>query len=136
MEEDIEDDPFMGMEDSFPSDITGDGDECFRARKDDHKEGIWYTSSSGNMDGGSQDSPPQQNKKVRGICKMKQVTRARKEGEKLQIGWNSRGQPINPNKSKFTYFVGYATRSTVPIIYSDWGQVPIELKNHISDQVQ
>ncbi|KAJ1420456.1 Papain-like cysteine peptidase superfamily [Sesbania bispinosa] len=144
MEEDIEDDPFIGMEHTFPGDVAGD-DECFYKR-DDHKEAVLlhcnrdfnrYMDSSSNPDGGSQDSPPQENKKkIRGICKMKHVTQSRKAGMKLKIGWNSRGQPIDPNKSTFSYYVGWITRSTVPIIYSDWGEVPLELKNHIWEQVQ
>ncbi|KAJ1433728.1 Papain-like cysteine peptidase superfamily [Sesbania bispinosa] len=144
MEEDIEDDPFIGMEHTFPGDVAGD-DECFYKR-DDHKEAVLlhcnrdfnrYMDSSSNPDGGSQDSPPQENKKkIRGICKMKHVTQSKKAGMKLKIGWNSRGQPIDPNKSTFSYYVGWITRSTVPIIYFDWGEVPLELKNHIWEQVQ
>ncbi|KAJ1441938.1 hypothetical protein SESBI_01147 [Sesbania bispinosa] len=126
MEEDMGDDPFMGMEHSFPGDYMGDNDERFRERRDYHKED--------NMDGGSRDSPPRRTRRRFVEYAKKQVTRARKEGTKLQIGWNSRGQPINPNKSIFTYFVGYATKSTVPIINSDWGQVPVELKNQYGNK--
>ncbi|KAJ1388058.1 hypothetical protein SESBI_39446 [Sesbania bispinosa] len=85
-------------------------------------------ASSSNPDGGSQDSPPQENKKkIRGICKMKHVTQSRKEGIKLKIGWNSRGQLIDPNKSTFSYYVGWITRSTMPIIYSDLGEEIFEV---------
>ncbi|KAJ1411076.1 hypothetical protein SESBI_21433 [Sesbania bispinosa] len=102
--------------DSFPSDCTRDDDECFYAR-DDHEEVIWYMASSSNMDGGSRDSPPQQNKKkVRGICKMKQVTGAGKEGTKLRIGWNSRANRLTPTNPNLHVLVGMQLEARFPFI--------------------
>ncbi|XP_027337703.1 endoplasmin-like [Abrus precatorius] len=50
--------------------------------------------------------------------------------------WNSKGQPIDPNRSKFGHFIKFVTRSIVPISYSDWTSVSANIKEHIWDQVE
>ncbi|XP_027343021.1 uncharacterized protein LOC113855588 [Abrus precatorius] len=68
--------------------------------------------------------------------KLKAISKARKLGQKLQVGWNCKGQPIDPNRSKFSHFIGFVTRSTVPISICDWTNVPTNLKDHIWEQVE
>ena len=67
----------------------------------------------------------------RGATVMKKIINARSQGIKFEIRWNSRGQPVNPNKSKFVSYIGVITRMTVPITYDNWRLVPEGYKDII-----
>ena len=67
---------------------------------------------------------------------MKEVTRARSEGKRLEVGWNPLGQPIDPNKSAFVGYVGLIARTHVPIGISSWRtDVSDEIKNNIWEDI-
>ncbi|KAL0551438.1 hypothetical protein IC582_010526 [Cucumis melo] len=70
-------------------------------------------------------------KRKRGPTEMKEITRARSEGQKLVIQYNELDQAIGQNATKLKSFIGTTVRFHVPIIYSDWPTVPKEIKDKI-----
>ncbi|KAA0036518.1 uncharacterized protein E6C27_scaffold191G00120 [Cucumis melo var. makuwa] len=54
-----------------------------------------------------------------GPTKMKEITRARSEGQRLVIEYNELGQPIGQNATKLKSFIGTTVRFHVPITFSD-----------------
>ena len=64
----------------------------------------------------------------RGVSAIKKVILARSKCIRLPVGWNDRGQPINPNKSIFVGYIGVQVRQRVPIAMSNWRQVPSPIK--------
>ncbi|KAK7293030.1 hypothetical protein RJT34_15891 [Clitoria ternatea] len=78
---------------------------------------------------------PQKRKGQRGDSKMKKVIKAKNEGKKLPVGWNTKKQPINPNKALFVNYIGHVTRNLVPITYYDWDNVPNDIKDIIWNSV-
>ncbi|KAA0034834.1 uncharacterized protein E6C27_scaffold213G00760 [Cucumis melo var. makuwa] len=67
---------------------------------------------------------------------MKEITRARSEGQKLVIQYNELGQAIGQNATKLKSFIGTTVRFHVPIIYSDWPTVPKEIKDKIFELIE
>ena len=78
----------------------------------------------------------QQRRTSRGVSVMNEVASASSKGMKFAVGWNSRGQPVDPNKAKFVSYIGVVTRRTVPISYDNWRKIPDTLKDTIWDDVQ
>ncbi|KAL0557070.1 hypothetical protein IC582_005588 [Cucumis melo] len=72
----------------------------------------------------------------RGPTEMKEITRARSEGQKLVIQYNELGQAIGQNATKLKSFIGTTVRFHVPIIYSDWPTVPKEIKEKIFELIE
>ncbi|TYK04463.1 uncharacterized protein E5676_scaffold409G00690 [Cucumis melo var. makuwa] len=72
----------------------------------------------------------------RGPIEMKEITRARSEGQKLVIQYNELGQAIGQNATKLKSFIGTTVRFHVPIIYSDWPTVPKEIKEKIFELIE
>ncbi|KAL0546957.1 hypothetical protein IC582_016876 [Cucumis melo] len=75
-------------------------------------------------------------KRKRGPTEMKEITRARSEGQKLVIQYNELGQAIGQNATKLKSFTGTTVRFHVPIIYSDWPTVPKEIKDKIFELIE
>ncbi|KAA0048235.1 uncharacterized protein E5676_scaffold265G001650 [Cucumis melo var. makuwa] len=75
-------------------------------------------------------------KRKRGPIEMKEITRARSEGQKLVIQYNELGQAIGQNATKLKSFIGTTVRFHVPIIYSDWPMVPKEIKDKIFELIE
>lgn len=91
------------------------------------------SSSSGNtLDN---DGPPNKKPRKRGITKMKPVTRMKDSGKKYPIQWNSKNQPIGPNRAKLSSYIGHCTRNRVSISCSSWKLVSDDIKNMIVEQV-
>ncbi|KAJ1422167.1 hypothetical protein SESBI_13166 [Sesbania bispinosa] len=67
----------------------------------------------------------------RGRSILKDVAKARKENRKFEVGWNNRDQPIDPNKTKFSNYLGLVAKTMVPITIDDWKTTP----QHIKDSV-
>ena len=72
----------------------------------------------------------------RGVSVLNEVVSSSSKGVKLPVGWNSRGQPVDPNKAKFVSYIGVVARRTVPITYDNWRKVPDTLKDTIWDDIQ
>ncbi|KAL0540212.1 hypothetical protein IC582_024445 [Cucumis melo] len=70
-------------------------------------------------------------KRKPGPTEMKEITRARSEGQKLVIQYNELGQAIGQNATKLKSFIGTIMRFHVPITYFDWSMVPNEIKDKI-----
>ncbi|XP_027343085.1 uncharacterized protein LOC113855654 [Abrus precatorius] len=144
----MENDPLRSVKHMSIVDTLTDDEDIYA--RHNHEEGIWLNpsfhsikghrklkmTSSDNMDGSTPHQSTEANKKGRGITKFKSISKSRKLGQKLQVGWNGKGQLIDPNRSKFAHFIGFVTRSTVPISYSDWTNVPTNVKEHIWEQVE
>ncbi|KAJ1398686.1 Ulp1 protease family, C-terminal catalytic domain [Sesbania bispinosa] len=67
----------------------------------------------------------------RGRSILKDVAKARKKIGNLKVGWNNRDQPIDPNKTKFSSYLGLVAKTMVPITIDDWKTTP----QHIKDSV-
>ncbi|KAL0533848.1 hypothetical protein IC582_028119 [Cucumis melo] len=75
-------------------------------------------------------------KRKRGPTEMKEITRARSEGQKLVIEYNELGQAIGQNATKLKSFIGTTVRFHVSITYSDWPTVPKEIKDKIFELIE
>ncbi|KAL0536464.1 hypothetical protein IC582_025413 [Cucumis melo] len=71
-----------------------------------------------------------------GPTKMKEITCARSEGQKLVIQYNELGQAIGQNTTKLKSFLGTIVRFHVPIIYSDWPTVPKKINDKIFELIE
>ncbi|KAL3637997.1 hypothetical protein CASFOL_018445 [Castilleja foliolosa] len=71
----------------------------------------------------------------RGIHILKRIDMLTKNGQKILMRWNAKGQPIGPHRSLFQHYIGYQTRSRVSISISKWKDVPKELKSIICEAV-
>ncbi|KAL4033583.1 hypothetical protein IC575_006682 [Cucumis melo] len=74
--------------------------------------------------------------KKRGPTEIKEITRARSEGQRLVIEYNELGQAIGQNATKLKSFIGTTVRFYVPITYSDWPTVPKEIKDKIFELIK
>ncbi|KAL3614456.1 hypothetical protein CASFOL_041542 [Castilleja foliolosa] len=67
----------------------------------------------------------------RGIYTLKKIDKLTKNGQKILMHWNTKGQPIGPYRSIFQHFINHQTRSRVSISISSWIDVPKEIKSLI-----
>ncbi|TYK29823.1 uncharacterized protein E5676_scaffold208G00510 [Cucumis melo var. makuwa] len=74
-------------------------------------------------------------KRKRGPTEMKEITRARSEGQKLVIEYNELGQAIGQNAMKLK-IIGTTVRFHIPITYSDWPKVPKKIKDKIFELIE
>ena len=74
--------------------------------------------------------------KKRGICTNSYINRNRSEGHKPVVPFNSKGQPIGDIGTKLNTAIGICARTTVPIIFDDWRQVPPDLKEKIWQYIE
>ncbi|TYK31614.1 uncharacterized protein E5676_scaffold12478G00010 [Cucumis melo var. makuwa] len=75
-------------------------------------------------------------KRKRGPTEMKEITRARSEGQRLVIEYNELGQPIGQNATKLKSFIGTTVRFHVSITYFNWPTVPKEIKDKIFELIE
>ncbi|KAE8646994.1 hypothetical protein Csa_016979, partial [Cucumis sativus] len=85
---------------------------------------------------GVENETPKQICRPRGPTIMFDVTRIRSLGEKKVVMYNEDGVPIGENGAKLKSFIGSATHYHVPITYSSWKSVPVELKDKIFSTVE
>ncbi|KAL3618331.1 hypothetical protein CASFOL_038652 [Castilleja foliolosa] len=71
----------------------------------------------------------------RGIHTLKMIDKLTKNGQKIPMRWNVKGQPIGPNRFIFQHFIGYQTRSRVSVSIPKWKDVPKEVKSLICEAV-
>ena len=94
------------------------------------------------MDNFSDEEAGVENETLKQICRprrptiMFDVTRIRCLGEKKVMMYNEDGVPIGENGAKLKSFIGSATHYHVPITYSSWKSVPVELKDKIFSTVE
>ncbi|KAJ1378126.1 hypothetical protein SESBI_48176 [Sesbania bispinosa] len=81
--------------------------------------------SSQNKDNEST-SKGKENRRGRSI--LKEVAKARRENRKFEVGWNKKDQPIDPNKTKFSSYLGLVAKTMVPITIEDWKSTPQHIK--------
>ncbi|KAA0043113.1 uncharacterized protein E5676_scaffold78209G00050 [Cucumis melo var. makuwa] len=70
-----------------------------------------------------------------GPTEMKEITRARSEGQRLVIEYNELGQAIGQNAMKLKSFIGTTIRFHAPITYSTRPTVPKEIKDEIFELI-
>ncbi|KAL3613354.1 Proteasome subunit beta type-3 [Castilleja foliolosa] len=71
----------------------------------------------------------------RGIYTLKKIDKLTRNGQKISMRWNTKGQPIGPYRSIFQHYIGIQTRSRVSISISKWKDVPKEVKSLICEAV-
>ncbi|KAA0040159.1 putative serine/threonine-protein kinase nek2 [Cucumis melo var. makuwa] len=64
------------------------------------------------------------------------VTRIRSLGDKKVVRYNEDGAPIGEDGAMLKSFIGSATHYHVPITYTSWKSVPVELKDKIFTTVE
>ena len=84
----------------------------------------------------TENETPKQICRPRGPTIMFDVTRIRSLGKKKVVMYNEDGVPIGENGAKLKSFIGSATHYHVPITYSSWKSVPVELKDKIFSTVE
>lgn len=67
---------------------------------------------------------------------MTEVNRRRANGQKYEIEWNSKGQPIKANRNKLISYIGVVAKANVPITIRNWLGVDQTMKNNIWEQVE
>ncbi|KAJ1408089.1 hypothetical protein SESBI_23823 [Sesbania bispinosa] len=73
----------------------------------------------------------------RGATTMNNVIRAKGKGEKIQVVWNEKGQPILPGGPTLVSYVGAITRQMVPITTDDWRDPKLKTtKENIWDDIK
>ena len=75
-------------------------------------------------------------KKKRGPTGMKDITRFSSEGRRMVIQYIELGQPIGPNATKLKIFIGTTVRFHVPITYTTWHAVSIEMNEKIYELIE
>ena len=64
-------------------------------------------------------------KNKRGPTKMKNIAM---DGDKVEVLFNSKGQPIGEGSISLSSFLGPLVREHVPYTISDWRKLPLNLK--------
>ncbi|RXI07979.1 hypothetical protein DVH24_014545 [Malus domestica] len=75
-------------------------------------------------------------KKPRGATQLQELVRGRSDGDQLEVGYNSKGQPCGLAGAKLASFIGVMARNTVPITIPTWKEVESSYKKKIWDMVQ
>lgn len=85
-----------------------------------------------------EDTDDQVNKKrkTRGPTLMSDLVHRRGGKGRIEVTYNTKGQPEGQHGSNLASFIGVMARSTVPIIYKNWKAVPPSLKDKIWDMVK
>jgi len=82
---------------------------------------------SDNEASGSDDATPSERAK-RGPTKLPAIVHARSQGTRLEVDVDEYGAPIGDKARSFASFLGVQARR-VSILYDDWREVPLHLKN-------
>lgn len=90
-------------------------------------------TSKENTEDSEENDHPQERRP--GAYVLKSVEKLTRNGKKISIEWNSKGQLIGDNVSLFQHFVGFHTRARVPIGISKWKAVSQDLKALICQAV-
>ncbi|CAI8617292.1 unnamed protein product [Vicia faba] len=56
----------------------------------------------------------------RGVTRLQKIHKAKSNGKRIEVQWNSRGQPIKHNSKTFASFIGVTVRRLVPISLDNW----------------
>ncbi|KAK9901816.1 hypothetical protein M0R45_001949 [Rubus argutus] len=73
---------------------------------------------------------------TRGPTLMSDIIHGRSKGARMEVIYNKRGQLIGLGGKWLATFIGVMARSTVPITYDTWTNVPLSLKEMIWSMVQ
>lgn len=71
------------------------------------------------------------NRRVRGQTIMKNLTRKRSQGEKINVSYNRHNQGVGINASNLKSYHGVLARNMVPLAISDWHAVPSTTKDKL-----
>ncbi|CAI8588376.1 unnamed protein product [Vicia faba] len=55
-----------------------------------------------------------------GVTRLQKIHKAKSNGKRIEVQWNSRGQPIKHNSKTFASFIGVTVRRLVPISLDNW----------------
>ncbi|CAI8608811.1 unnamed protein product [Vicia faba] len=55
-----------------------------------------------------------------GVTRLQKIHKAKSNGKRIEVQWNSRGQPIKHNSKTFASFIGVTIRRLVPIRLDNW----------------
>ncbi|CAN6695440.1 unnamed protein product [Malus baccata var. baccata] len=75
-------------------------------------------------------------RKPRGATQLQELVQGRSDGDRLEVGYNSKGQPCGLAGAKLASFIGVMARTTVPITIPTWKEVESSYKKKIWDMVQ
>ncbi|KAM1734715.1 hypothetical protein ACFX11_020150 [Malus domestica] len=75
-------------------------------------------------------------RKPRGATQLQELVQGRSDGDRLEVGYNSKGQPCGLAGAKLASFIGVMARTTVPITIPTWKEVGSSYKKKIWDMVQ
>lgn len=56
----------------------------------------------------------------RGVTRLPKIHKAKSNGNRIEVQWNARGQPVKHNSKSFASFVGVTIRRLVPISLDNW----------------
>ncbi|XP_042064201.1 uncharacterized protein LOC121807934 isoform X1 [Salvia splendens] len=72
-------------------------------------------------------------KRVRGPTLLREIWGRNSDDERIKVTFNKRGQPVGPNRLKFTGFLGTLARNGkyAPLDIDDWRKVPKENKDEM-----
>jgi hypothetical protein len=73
---------------------------------------------------------------TRGPTLMSDIIHGRSKGARMEVTYNKRGQPIGLGGKRLATFIGVMARTTIPITYDTWKDVPLSLKEIIWSMVQ
>lgn len=76
------------------------------------------------------------NKRSRGVTKKPQIAKNRSRGIKEIVQYNKKGQPHGKEHTDLESTLGMLARTTVPITYNDWREVPEDFKHKMWDYVE
>lgn len=102
-------------------------DEMTDAEEDDQGRRMTYSE---------EDDQECVTRKPRGATQLQDLVQGRSDGDRLEVGYNSKGQPCGFAAGKLASFIGVMARTTVPITYPDWKEVEPSYKKKIWDMVQ
>lgn len=68
---------------------------------------------------------------TRGPTLMSDIIHGRSKGARMEVTYNKKGQPIGLGGKRLATFIGVMARTTVPITYDTWKDVPLSLKEII-----
>ncbi|XP_024639753.2 uncharacterized protein [Medicago truncatula] len=77
----------------------------------------------------------------RGVTRLPKIHKAKSNGNRIEVQWNARGQPVKHNSKSFASFVGVTVRRLVPISLDNWSakrnkSVVDVYKENIWDEIQ
>ncbi|KAB2614989.1 ubiquitin-like-specific protease ESD4 [Pyrus ussuriensis x Pyrus communis] len=67
-------------------------------------------------------------RKPRGATQLQDLVQGRSDGDRLEVGYNSKGQPCGLAGAKLASFIGVMARTTVPITIPAWKEVESSYK--------